>query len=97
MIPRAIAGALICISAITSVAAQCSGQIYIDPRLVPLRPQVSREQFVRMMANSNVPDWEKHNTYNLYMNQNQPISMPYNGGIVLVAPHDPCIQQFIPR
>ena len=74
-----------------------SGQIYIDPRLVPLRPQVSREQFVRMMANSNVPDWEKHNTYNLYMNQNQPISMPYNGGIVLVAPHDPCIQQFIPR
>jgi hypothetical protein len=33
--------------------------------------------------------------YDDYVNQNQPITMPYSGGTVLIDPHNPCVQQFI--
>jgi hypothetical protein len=46
------------------------------------------------------PDYnfpEKQRLIDEYMKQFQRIKMPFTGGIVLISPNDPCIQQFIPR
>jgi hypothetical protein len=80
--------------------AQCrpgDGKVYIDPRLVRQRPAVSRQQFEALEASPWASPEEKTENRNEYMNQNQPIEMPYAGGRVLISPKNPCIQQFIPN
>lgn len=80
-------------------AAQCpaGAKIYIDPRLVPRRPQMTKEQFQSIMSTppSILPEAERQRARDTYFNQNQPVQMPFRNGSVLISPHDPCIQQFI--
>jgi len=82
-----------------SAHAQCAptDKIYIDPRLVPKRPILSREGFAAAMTNRN-PNAARTNQYLIeqYMQQGQPIVVPYGTGQVLVHPTNPCIQQYIP-
>jgi len=82
-----------------SAHAQCAptDKIYIDPRLVPKRPILSREGFAAAMNNRN-PNAARTNQYLIeqYMQQGQPIVVPYGTGTVLVSPTNPCIQQYIP-
>ncbi len=47
------------------------------------------------MANPYASDVQKKNVSEFYYNQNQPIQLPYRDGIVLISPHDPCIQQYL--
>jgi hypothetical protein len=94
----AIAGAM-ALASMQSAAAQCaaSERIYIDPRLVPKRPQISRENIVNLMANDFVSEEIKRRALDSYYNQHQPIQLPYRNGYVLVSAIDPCIQQYVPR
>jgi hypothetical protein len=82
-----------------SAHAQCAptDKIYIDPRLVPKRPILSREGFSATMNNPN-PNAARRNQYLIqqYQQQGQPIAVPYGKGTVLVHPTNPCIQQYIP-
>jgi|SRR5215510_5575338 len=82
-----------------SAHAQCADtdKIYIDPRLVPKRPILSREGFWAAMSNRN-PNAARTNEYLIqqYLQQGQPIVVPYGTGKVLVHPTNPCIQQYIP-
>jgi hypothetical protein len=73
----------------------CRNQVYIDPRLVPRRPQINREDLIKVMANPWTPEWQKRRTYEDYMNQNQPVAVPYSGGTILIDPHDSCVQQYV--
>jgi hypothetical protein len=81
-----------------SAHAQCAptDKIYIDPRLVPKRPQISAADFGRIMAAPGIPDAIKLDAHRKMMEQNQPIVIPYETGKVLVHPTNPCIQQYIP-
>jgi hypothetical protein len=76
--------------------AQCppGAQIFIDPRLVPGRPQISPEGFQAVLANPWISEQQKQQYLNLYLNQYQPIQMPYRNGIVLISPTNHCIQQY---
>jgi hypothetical protein len=80
-----------------SAVAQCppGTPIYIDPRLAPQRPQVSREQFEAITANPSGSDEEKKRISDYYYNQNQPIQLPFRDGIVLINLRNPCIQQYL--
>jgi hypothetical protein len=83
-------------TAIQRARAQCApnDKIYIDPRLVPQRPRVSREQFI----NGGLPhDEERRRLDEAYYSQNLPVQMPYGNRYVLISPTDPCIQQYIER
>jgi hypothetical protein len=92
-----VIGAALIAGVSQSASAQCppGAQVFIDPRLAPQRPHMSREDFERVMASPWMPDWQKKQYQDLYLNQNQPIQVPLNGGVVLVHPADPCIQQYI--
>jgi hypothetical protein len=78
--------------------AECApgAQIFIDPRLVPGRPRFSEEEIHRMLGAGGDPA-HRQQILKLYWEQNQPIQMPFNGGIVLISPTNPCIQQYIGR
>ena len=82
-----------------SAHAQCAptDKIYIDPRLVPKRPILSPEGFRAAMNNPN-PNAARTNQYLIqqYLQQGQPIVVPYGNGKVLVDPNNHCIQQYIP-
>jgi hypothetical protein len=56
----------------------------IQPGLTPLIPQVSRGQFENIMASSWLPSEVKQAVYGQYMQQNQPVRVPYTGGNVIV-------------
>jgi len=81
----------------SSAHAQCAptDKIYIDPRLVPKRPILSREGFYACMSNPN-PNAACKYMVEQYLQQRQPIAVPYDTGTVLVHPTNPCIQQYIP-
>jgi len=81
-----------------SAHAQCAptDKIYIDPRLVPRRPQISREGYAAIILNPNLPDAIKLDAHRKMAEQNQPIEIPHGTGKVLVHPSNPCIQQYIP-
>ena len=78
--------------------AQCpaDAKIYIDPRLVPQRQQVSRGTFIAVMTGDVDPALKRH-VQESYFSQFQPIQIPFSGGIVLVSPNNPCVQQYIGR
>ncbi len=88
--------------------AQCgpNDKIYIDPRLVPLRPAYNstpqqQDAIAHFLIEPSVPDWQKKAFMeNLARQQrlaNEPIVMPFTGGSVLIHPQNPCIQQFVPN
>ena len=81
------------------VFAQCAptDKIYIDPRLVPQRQLMSRDTFYHTTGDFDLDYFQKQRAANIYFNQYQPIQIPFNGGIVLVSPNDPCVQQYIGR
>src|SRR5262249_52055222 len=81
-----------------SAHAQCAAtdKIYIDPRLVPKRPQISAEDFKKIMSSPGIPDAIKLDAHRKMMEQNHPIAIPNEAGKVLVHPTNPCIQQYIP-
>jgi hypothetical protein len=81
-----------------SAHAQCAptDKIYIDPRLVPQRPNISRDDMVNTLASRRLNEERKQRLYEQYKQQDQPIVVPYGTGKVLVHPTNPCIQQYIP-
>jgi hypothetical protein len=81
-----------------SAHAQCAptDKIYIDPRLVPRRPQISQEQYIRMGFGKRLSPEEELYWIQQMRQQNEPIVVPYGTGKVLVHPTNPCIQQYIP-
>jgi hypothetical protein len=91
-----VGGAVLADGYTQSASAQCPAgiHIYIDPRLVPQRQKVTREQYIRTMANPWVDKNVKDYIFKSYISQNQPIEVPFRGGTVLISPTDPCIQQY---
>jgi hypothetical protein len=81
-----------------SAHAQCAAtdKIYIDPRLVPKRHNMTRDQFVGMMVSRGLDPATKQRLLEEAMQKDQPIVVPYGTGKVLVHPTNPCIQQYIP-
>jgi hypothetical protein len=81
-----------------SAHAQCAptDKIYIDPRLVPKRPNISRDDMVNTLASRPLNEELKQRLYEQYKQQDQPIVVPFGAGKVLVHPTNPCIQQKIP-
>ena len=81
-----------------SAHAQCAptDKIYIDPRLVPKPPNISREGMMAIMLNRNLTPEARGQMLQQYQQQGQPIVVPYGAGKVLVHPTNPCIQQYIP-
>ena len=81
-----------------SAHAQCAAtdKIYIDPRLVPKRPNISPEAMATMMGSRMVSPEVQAQVFQQYQQQGQPIVVPYGTGKVLVHPTNPCIQQYIP-
>jgi len=81
-----------------SAHAQCAPthKIYMDPRLVPKRPNISPEAMARMLGSDYVDKEIKRRLSQQYMQQGEPIVVPFGTGKVLVHPTNPCIQQYIP-
>ena len=81
-----------------SAYALCAAEdkIYIDPRLVPRPPNISREAMMAIMLGRNLSSEDKTRMLQQYQQQGQPIVVPYGTGKVLVHPTNPCIQQYIP-
>jgi hypothetical protein len=81
-----------------SAHAQCAAtdKIYIDPRLVPERPNISPEAMQRILASDYIEPRIKERMWQQYRQKGQPIVVPYGTGKVLVNPTNPCIQQYIP-
>src|SRR5262249_36438159 len=83
-----------------SAHAQCAptDKIYIDPRLVPKPPNISREAMMAIMLNRNLTPEARGQMLQQYQQQGQgqPIVIPYGTGKVLVHPTNPCVQQYIP-
>ena len=83
-----------------SARAQCAptDKIYIDPRLVPKRLNMTPEQFKAIMLSpGSTPEMKKFALQQYQQQgQGQPIVVPYDKGKVLVHPTNPCIQQYIP-
>jgi hypothetical protein len=77
-----------------SAGAQCATgtRIYIDPRLVPQRQQITKSQAEAIFANPYSSPEAKKYALDSYYNQNQPIQVPFRGRTVLISPNDPCIQ-----
>lgn len=90
-------GALAAAEARSQSVAQCppGGKVFVDPRLVPQREKVTRDQFVAVMANPYVPDYVKKQTNDAYFAQHQPIQVPFGSGMVMISADDPCVQQYI--
>jgi hypothetical protein len=88
----------LCLSGSGLALAQCaaSDHVYIDPGLVPRRPQISQEQMQGILADPRIPDEQKMQYQSMYLAQAQPIQMPFNNGYVLISPLNLCKQQFIP-
>jgi hypothetical protein len=91
---RILIGLLASMSAVGSAHAQCAptDKIYIDPRLVPKRPNISPG----VVLPSSIDPVIKRRLIEQYMQKDQPIVVPFGTGKVLVHPHNPCIQQYIP-
>lgn len=69
-----------------------SGQ-YFDPRLIPQRPQVSRDQYIAVMSNPFASPADKALVESEYQAQNLPNVLPWPGGSVYTKGP---VQQFIP-
>jgi hypothetical protein len=77
--------------------AQCAAtdKIYIDPRLVPKRPNISPEAAQGLLLHPELGGSARDDLLRQYFQQGQPIVVPFGTGKVLVHPTNPCIQQYI--
>lgn len=73
------------------------GQPLIDPALVQRRPQYNEGQMRGILSDPTISEQAKLGLLQAYQQQDQPISMAYPGGTVLIDPRDPRRQQFIPE
>jgi hypothetical protein len=98
VLPLALLSGMFADGLFYSAHAQCapSDKIYIDPRLVPKRPNISPEQFKAIILSPGSTPEMKAWTQREYTQKYQPIVVPYGTGKVLVHPTNPCIQQYIP-
>jgi hypothetical protein len=82
-----------------SAVARCApnDKIFIDPKLVPSRPRISQEAYERMMSSTSLGRNQKAFATQLYLQQSQPIEIPFGNGILLVNPKNPCIQRYVGR
>lgn len=69
----------------------------IDPRLVAPRPKVGEGQFRDPVGHLFSTPEDRNALSSMYYNQNQPQTMPYLGGNVLISPSDPRVQQYLPH
>lgn len=74
-----------------------ASKIYINPALVPKRPQMNPGQVRGILADPTISESAKLQLRQEYMQQNQPIEVPVTGGRVLINPLNPTQQQFIPE
>ena len=98
VLPLALLSSMFADGFFYSAHAQCaaSDKIYIDPRLVPKRLNISPNNMMGIMANPDLSPEAKAEMYQRFLQQGQPIVVPYGTGKVLVHPTNPCIQQYIP-
>jgi hypothetical protein len=91
-----IAGIAAIVCALSAAHAQCADtdKIYIDPRLVPKRGNMTPEQLNAIMHSPGITPEARNYLLGQYMQK--PIEVPYGTGRVLVHPTNPCIQQYIP-
>jgi hypothetical protein len=77
--------------------AQCAptDKIFIDPRLVPQRQTVTKEQYIAVMSNPYSDPALKKYIMDSYNSQFQPMQLPYGRGMVMISPINPCVQQYI--
>jgi len=79
-----------------TVMPDAQGQPLINPALVQRRPQYSEGQMRGILADPTISEQAKLGLMQQYQQQDQPITMPYPGGNVIIDPRDPRKQQFIP-
>lgn len=78
------------------VPAASSGDQIVAPFAVPQRPQVPREQYERLMGSPWQSEAQKNTIRDEYMQQRQPVGVPYLGGTAIVDPSNPNKQFFSP-
>ncbi len=79
-----------------NVYPEAQNQPLINPALVQRRPQYSEGQMRGILADPTISEAYKKDLQLQYQNQDQPITMPYPGGNVIIDPRDLRRQQFIP-
>src|ERR1700757_675752 len=91
--------AIFAVGYLRSADARCSpgDKIFIDPKLVPSRPQISQEAYERIMSSTWLGREQKAFASQLYLQQSQPIVIPFGNGIVVVNPKNPCVQRYVGR
>lgn len=67
----------------------------INPDVLPQRPKINPQLFQEMYSNQFLPPEARQWGKDAYFQQNQPMTMPYPGGNVLISPKTGT-QQFIP-
>jgi len=72
------------------------GQPLINPNLIQRKPQYTEGQMRGILADPTISEQAKLGLMQQYQQQDQPITMPYPGGNVIIDPRDPRRQQFIP-
>jgi hypothetical protein len=95
----AIASAMLAVAASAQSAPQCgTAKIFIDPGLAPHRPQVDRpalENLLALRSGGWGSEEDARQLLQLYLNQGQPIQVPFGNGVGMIHPANPCIQQYI--
>lgn len=73
------------------------GTPLVDPDTVPRQPRISKQDFQAIQANPFASDAQKAMAFQIYMQQNQPVTVPVPGGSVVVSPYDPRVQRANPE
>ena len=68
----------------------------IDPDKIQRRPQYTDDQMRTILSSPRLSEQAKMLFLQQYQQQNQPITMDYPGGKVIIDPSNPSSQQFIP-
>lgn len=69
------------------------GAPLVDPDTVPRQPRISKQDFQAIQSSPYASDAQKAAAFSIYMQQNQPVSVPVTGGSVVVSPYDPRVQR----
>lgn len=65
----------------------------VDPDTVPRQPRMSKQEFQAIQSSPYASDAQKAAAFGIYMQQNQPTTVPVTGGSVVVSPYDPRVQR----
>lgn len=68
----------------------------IPPNLVPQRPSLTEGQYRAGQADPWLSPDQKARDEALYLQQNNPMTVPYSGGNIIIDPRNPSSQQFVP-